>query len=309
MNGVLVVDKPEGMTSFKVVDLLKRKLRVKRAGHGGTLDPLATGVLPVCLGRATKIAQFILEGDKVYEGVMELGLETDTYDALGEVVARAEVPDLDLSRLKEVAQGFVGAIEQAPPPYSAAKHRGRPLYEYARKGAPVEKPPKRVEVLEFAILSYEKPFVYFRVTCTKGTYIRSLVHDLGRALGCGACLKGLRRIQKGPFTVSQAMGIKEILELAAQGRINEYLISISEALSFIPAVIIGEELARRIRHGFRPRAGLIWGLIRTQKVAKAPRVPWLRLVGQQGDLVAIIYYPEPTDSSEVELIRVFPPEG
>ncbi|WP_456434021.1 tRNA pseudouridine(55) synthase TruB [Thermosulfuriphilus sp.] len=306
MNGVLVVDKPEGMTSFKVVDLLKRKLKLRRAGHGGTLDPLATGVLPVCLGKATKLAQFILEGDKVYEGVMELGIETDTYDALGEVVARRQVPSLELGDLERVAANFVGLIEQSPPPYSAAKHKGRPLYEYARKGAPVIKPPKKVEVLEFKILSYEAPFVYFRVACGKGTYIRSLVHDLGQVLGCGACLKGLRRTKKGPFDISQAMGLKEILDKASVGELEEHLVPIPRALSFIPSVVIGEELARRIRHGFRPRVGMIWNLLRVQKVVRVPRIPWLRLMVND-DLVAVVMYPEPGDSGEIDLVRVFNP--
>ncbi|WP_456369747.1 tRNA pseudouridine(55) synthase TruB [Thermodesulfatator atlanticus] len=305
-DGVLVIDKPEGLSSTKVVEKVKRKLKVRKAGHGGTLDPFATGVLPVCLGKGTKIAQFILEGDKEYQGTLELGLETDTYDVTGEVLARREVPEnLSLEDIQKVFDEFVGVIEQAPPAYSAAKLHGRPLYKYAREGLKVEKPPKKVEILAFEALKFDPPYVEFRVYCGKGTYLRSLVHDVGQKLGCGAVLVKLRRLRKGPFTIEQAVTLEE-LKKKSPDEIEDYIIPISKALEFIPAVTVGDELAAKIRHG-RPLAiSAVANMVRLQKVPQRPRVPWLRLLTPAGDLVAVLEYPEDLHASGyVKMVRVF----
>lgn len=306
-DGVLVLDKPEGKSSTEIVEWVKRRLRVRKAGHGGTLDPFATGVLPICLGRGTKIAQFILAGDKEYEGRFELGVETETYDLTGEVLARHPVPELKLEDIQRVFDRFVGVIEQRPPAYSAAKLHGRPLYKYAREGLKVEKPPKKVEILEFEALNYEPPYVWFRIYCGKGTYIRSLIHEVGQVIGCGATLASLRRLRKGPFTLEQALTIEECEQLFKERHLEGRIIPVSQALSFIPALTVSPELARQIRHG-RPLALTVLGnMIRFQKVPRKPRVPWLRLVTMDGSLVAVLEYPEALDGpGNAKMIRVFP---
>ncbi len=306
-DGVLIIDKPEGMSSTKVVEEVKKKLKVRKAGHGGTLDPFATGVLPICIGKGTKIAQFILDGDKEYEGVMELGLETDTYDATGEVVARHEVPsNLSLAELQRVFDEFVGVLSQAPPAFSAAKLHGRPLYKYAREGLKVEKPPKKVEILAFEALEYAPPLVRFRVYCGKGTYIRSLVHEVGQKLGCGAVLKELRRLKKGPFSLEQALTLEELDIKIKEGSVEKHIISPAEALSFIPAVTVGDELAKKIRQGRPLTVASLANMIRLQKVPQKPRIPWLRLITPKGDLVAVAEYPEDLNApGQVKMLRVF----
>jgi len=306
-DGVLIVDKPEGMSSTEVVEHVKRRLRVKKAGHGGTLDPFATGVLPICLGRGTKIAQFILEGDKEYEGHFELGLETETYDITGEVVERRPVPELSLEEIQKVFDEYVGVIEQAPPAFSAAKLHGRPLYKYAREGLKVEKPPKKVEILVFEALKYEPPYVYFRIYCSKGTYIRSLVHEVGQRLGCGATLVKLRRLRKGPFTIEQAISLKRLDEEAEDRRLERWIIPPARALEFIPALTLGPEVARRIRNGRPLAVSAVANMIRLQKVPQKPRVPWLRLVTPDGSLVAVVEYPQDLNQmGNVKMVRVFP---
>ncbi|WP_297056979.1 tRNA pseudouridine(55) synthase TruB [Thermosulfurimonas sp.] len=307
LDGVLVLDKPKDMSSTEAVEKIKRLLRVRKAGHGGTLDPFATGVLPICLNRGTKIAQFILEGDKRYQGALELGIITDTYDLTGEVVERRPVPgELSAEEISRIMEEFVGVLEQVPPPYSAAKYKGRPLYQWARKGITVKKEPKRVEVLSFRLLSFQPPRVFFEVYCSKGTYVRSLVHELGLRLGCGATLVELRRTQKGPFTLEQALSLEEVKRLHAQGELSSRIISVEEALSFIPALTISSEMARRIRQGRPFSLSVLGNLIRLQKVARRPRVPWLRLVTERGDLVAVTYYPDRLSGDGwAEMLRVF----
>ncbi len=307
-DGVLVIDKPEGLSSTQVVEKIKRKLRVRKAGHGGTLDPFATGVLPVCLGRGTKIAQFILEGDKEYEGYFELGLETETYDVTGEVVARHPVPqELGLEEIQKVFDEFVGVVEQAPPAFSAAKLHGRPLYKYAREGLKVEKPPKKVEILEFEALKYDPPYVHFRVYCGKGTYVRSLIHEVGQRLGCGATLVKLRRLRKGPFTLEEAISLEEFEEKLTKGELEPHIIPVAKALEFIPALTISPELAWRIRNGRPLAVSSLANMIRLQKVHQKPRVPWLRLVTPEGSLVAVLEYPQDLYApGNVKMVRVFP---
>ncbi len=308
-NGVLVLDKTAGKSSTEMVEWVKRRFRVRKAGHAGTLDPFATGVLPICLGRGTKIAQFLLAGDKEYEGRMELGVETETYDLTGEVLARHPVPELSPEEIQQVFDRFVGTLEQRPPAYSAAKLHGRPLYKYAREGLKVEKPPKKVEVLEFELLRYDPPYADFRIYCGKGTYIRSLVHEVGKVIGCGATLVSLRRLRKGPFTLEQALTPEECERLWQEKRLAEGIIPVAEALSFIPALTITPELARQIRQG-RPLALNVLGqMIRYQKVPRKPRVPWLRLVTADASLVAVLEYPENLDGpGNAKMVRVFPKE-
>ncbi len=306
IEGVLVLDKPRDMSSTEAVEKIKRLLRVRKAGHGGTLDPFATGVLPICLGRATKIAQFILEGDKRYEGVFELGIITETYDLTGEVVERRPVPEISSEEVARVMEEFVGIIEQVPPPYSAAKYRGRPLYQWARKGVTVRKEPKQVEILEFRLQRFDPPRVHFEVYCSKGTYVRSLVHEVGLKLGCGAALVELRRTRKGPFTLEQALSLSEVERLHREGGLEARIIPVAQALDFIPAIVVSAEMARRLRQGRPLSLSVLGNLIRLQKVPRRPRVPWLRIVTEEGDLVAVTYYPERLSGDGwAEMLRVF----
>ncbi len=204
--GVLLVDKPVGPTSFAVVRQVRRVLRVKKVGHAGSLDPFASGLLVVCVGRpATRLSDRLMAGRKHYRAEIRLGVETDTYDGEGKEVARRPVEGLDPQRIETALAGFRGEIMQAPPPFSALKHQGRPLYYYARRGEPVRKGPRPVRVYRLELLSFADDRLVVDIECGKGTYVRSLAADLGRELGCGAHLAGLRRLAVGPFAVEQAV--------------------------------------------------------------------------------------------------------
>lgn len=213
-DGALLVDKPKGPTSHDVVDLVRRRFGIRKVGHAGTLDPNATGLLVLLLGRGTKLSEKLMAADKVYEGTLKLGETTDSYDADGQVVATAPVPPLTLEQLNAAASAFEGDLMQAPPMVSAAKVGGVPLYKLARKGVEVERKPRLVHVYSFRFSAYEEPIAAFRVVCTKGTYVRSLVHDLGQKLGCGAYLATLRRLESGPLSVTRAIPLDELLRLS-----------------------------------------------------------------------------------------------
>jgi tRNA pseudouridine55 synthase len=198
-DGILLVDKPSGMTSHDVVDAVRRRFRIKKVGHCGTLDPNATGLLILVLGTATKLSEKLMGQDKVYTGTIELGRETNSYDVDGETVAEKEIPDLSKEQLNELTKAFKGDQMQVPPMVSAIKKDGVPLYKLARKGIEIERPPRLIHIYYFRIQSYQKPECEFEVACTKGTYVRSLAHDLGQNIGCGAHLKTLRRTVSGDF--------------------------------------------------------------------------------------------------------------
>lgn len=213
-EGVLLVDKPSGLTSHDVVDRLRRKLKMKRIGHAGTLDPNATGLLIMLIGRATKVSQYLMSLDKAYEGTLKLGEETNTYDSDGEVTESKPLPEgLDTARINEVLQTFVGDQYQMPPMFSAKKVNGVPLYKLARKGQEIEREPRFIRISEIELLNYEAPYAEIGMACSKGTYVRSLVHDVGEKLGCGAHLSDLRRIAVGHFHVEDAATLDEIEEM------------------------------------------------------------------------------------------------
>ena len=191
-DGILLVDKPAGITSHDVVDAVRKNFRIKKVGHCGTLDPNATGLLILVLGKATKLSEKLMGQDKVYQGTIELGRETNSYDVDGETVAEKEVPDLSLEDLNNFAKTFKGDQMQTPPMVSAIKKDGVPLYKLARKGIEVERPPRLIHIYYFRIKEYTTPACTFEIACTKGTYVRSLAHDLGQQIGCGAYLKTLR---------------------------------------------------------------------------------------------------------------------
>jgi tRNA pseudouridine55 synthase len=213
LDGALLIDKPAGPTSHDVVDAIRRRFSLKKAGHCGTLDPNATGLLVLVLGRATKLADKLMSADKVYAGTIKLGESTDSYDADGAIVSIRPVPPLTLDQLNAAAATFVGDLLQTPPMVSAVKVGGVPLYKLARKGLEVERKPRLVHVYSFGFSEYHQPIGAFRVACTKGTYVRSLAHELGQHLGCGAHLASLRRTEAGKFSVAGAIPFDEALAL------------------------------------------------------------------------------------------------
>ena len=211
LDGALLIDKPVGPTSHDVVDAIRRQFQIKKVGHCGTLDPTATGLLIIVLGRGTKLSEKMMSADKIYEGAIKLGETTDSYDADGELTASLPVPPLTLEQLNETAAAFVGDLMQLPPMVSAVKKDGVPLYKLARKGIEVERKERLVHIYSFRFTGYRDPLGQFRVACTKGTYVRTLAHDLGQKLGCGAHLAALRRVTSGRFAVADALPLDHVL--------------------------------------------------------------------------------------------------
>lgn len=254
MDGILVVDKPAGPTSFDVVKRLRCLGRDRKAGHLGTLDPLATGVLPVCLGEATKIAPFVAEGEKVYEGTVGLGIETDSYDAAGRQVATADASRLEREEVERAVRSFEGEYWQTPPMFSAVKLGGKRLYELARRGEEIERPPRKVRIRSIELLSFapgSAATVEVRLRCSKGTYVRSIAHELGEALGVGGHLRALRRLATEPFRIERAVPLDTLLEWAREepGQIEARLVPMAEALSAYREVRVDPERARKVAHG------------------------------------------------------------
>lgn len=293
IDGVLVVDKPSGMTSFDVVRRVKRAAKVKRVGHGGTLDPLASGVLPICLGEGTKLAQFLLDADKEYDVTLALGVETDTYDADGTVTARQDATAIDEARVRAALPAFTGPIEQRPPVYSALKRDGRPLYDYARAGESVEIAPRQVTIHELALTAWNGPgSVGLRVRCSKGTYVRSLVFDLGRALGVGAHVTALRRTRSGPFALDAALPLEGALSALAEPGAEVPLVAPADALGHLPRCTVDDDLARALEQGKRPP----WDALGPVGRARAC------LLRPDGRLLAVA---EPREDGTVGTLRVF----
>lgn len=226
LDGALLIDKPAGPTSHDVVDAIRRRFGIKKVGHCGTLDPGATGLLIIVLGRGTKLSERLMGDDKVYEGTIKFGETTDSYDADGELTGSLPVPLLTLDQLNEEAATFIGDQMQVPPMVSAIKKDGVPLYKLARKGVEVEREPRLIHIYNFRFTEYAEPCGQFRVACTKGTYIRSLAHDLGQKIGCGAHLTALRRSASGKFDVADARPLDEVLkgsEKELEQRVIPYL--------------------------------------------------------------------------------------
>ncbi|HEY3761359.1 MAG TPA: tRNA pseudouridine(55) synthase TruB [Verrucomicrobiae bacterium] len=213
LDGAILIDKPAGPTSHDVVDAIRRTFRIKKVGHCGTLDPNATGLLIIVLGRGTKLSEKLMGDDKVYEGKIKFGIATDSYDVDGEIIATKPVPPLALEQLNELAAQFVGDQMQIPPMVSAIKKDGVPLYKLARKGIEVEREPRLVHIYNFRFTNYTEPFGEFKLACTKGTYVRSVAHDLGQKIGCGAHLATLRRSVSGKFDVADAAPLDAVLKM------------------------------------------------------------------------------------------------
>jgi len=212
LDGAILIDKPSGPTSHDVVDAIRRQFGIKKVGHCGTLDPNATGLLIIVLGRGTKLSERLMADDKVYEGTIKFGESTDSYDTDGELVASLPVPPMSLDELNEAAAAFIGDQMQTPPMVSAVKKAGVPLYKLARKGIEVPREPRLIHIYNFRFTNYQEPQAQFRLACTKGTYVRSIAHELGQKLGCGAHLLHLRRVTSGKFDVAQATSLDTVLK-------------------------------------------------------------------------------------------------
>ena len=253
-NGLLIVDKPAGWTSQDVAATLRGVFHERRVGHGGTLDPMATGVLPVFIGRATRAAEFMESAEKEYVAGLRLGLVTNTQDTSGETLCEQPV-SVTREQLEAVLRRFTGPIEQIPPMYSAVKIGGRKLYELARKGQEIERAPRAVTIHELELLDGGGADWTLRVRCTKGTYVRTLCHDIGAALGCGGCMSSLRRTMAGRFPLDGALTMTQILDFAAQNDPQALLMPVDALFSQHPALIVTLQQAARVRNGAEVRDG------------------------------------------------------
>ncbi|MBI4267334.1 MAG: tRNA pseudouridine(55) synthase TruB [Chloroflexi bacterium] len=249
MDGILNINKPLGETSFGIVAMVKRLTGQRRVGHAGTLDPMATGVLPVCLGQGTRVIEFLADATKSYRAEIELGITTDTYDGEGQVVQRVDSSSVSRDQLISALQSFVGIIHQTPPMYSAVKHHGKPLYQLARAGITVERKSRPAKIHQLELVDWQPPVATLEVVCGKGTYIRSLAHDLGQTLGCGAYLKSLVRTRYGPFDLDSAISVPQLEEACAYGYWHCFVYPIDRVLLSLSAMIVGEDTKQYIRNG------------------------------------------------------------
>lgn len=253
MDGILNINKPPGKTSFGVVAMVKRLSGERRVGHAGTLDPDATGVLPVCLGRATRIVEFLVDTTKTYRAEIEMGTATDTYDGSGQITGRGDPSKIDRAEVESALGAFRGSIRQTPPMYSAVKHQGKPLYELARAGIEVERKSRTVEIHRLELVDWKSPVATVEVECGKGTYIRSLAHDLGQSLGCGAHLKSLVRTRCGLFDIKDAVTMPRLEEAFRHGYWEYFVHPIDSVLQDLSAVVVDDAAEEAIRNG-RPVA-------------------------------------------------------
>jgi tRNA pseudouridine55 synthase len=275
MNGVIVIDKPPGLTSHDVVNRVRRILGQRSVGHLGTLDPSATGVLPVVLGNLTRLAQFYLHSEKTYEGVIRFGFATDTYDADGEPTTQQQEVQLNCDEVRTLAEQFQGTIDQVPPPFSAKKIAGVPAYKLARKNKEVVLKPVQVEIKEFNILDTTVDQATFRARVASGTYIRSVAHDMGQRLGCGAHLASLRRTTVAEFTIEDAHSLPALETAMRQGIAESLFVHPRKLVPELPSVTANEESAARIRSG------------RSVNLPEMSRAPQVKVFYGQRDLIAI----------------------
>ena len=289
--GILNFNKPRGRTSFSVIGLVRRGSGVRRVGHAGTLDPLAEGVLIVCVGAAVRITEYLMDLPKVYRGTVRLGTETDTYDAEGEVVATHDV-NVSEDALREALAAFSGEIEQRPPAHSAIKVGGRPAYERARKGEKLDLPARKVSIYRLDLLRFEPPELEIEIECSRGTYVRSLAHDLGQALGCGAHLSALTRTRVGPFRVEDALDEAALEAAFADGTWPDPLQPIDCGLTQLPALTVPIEDEKDLRHGQAARIDDKEALRGAGPLSDALQV---RGYAEDGSLIGILRYDAATE--------------
>ncbi len=290
VSGVLVVDKPIGITSHDVVQIIRNGTRIKRAGHTGTLDPRASGVLVILLGPAVRLSEYVSAEDKRYHAVIQLGKKTDTFDEEVVVTGGTSPEDITAQQFEEALKGFIGEIEQVPPPYSAVKVNGRKAYEMARKGEEVDLEPRIIHVHDLELLEWDPPQALVDVHCSSGTYVRSLANDLGEVLGCGAMLAGLRRTKSGKFTLNDAISLRKLTEAFQDGTWYKYLIPAADALGEWPTINLTDEEVDLVRHGHRVK--------REENIGDMARA-----ISEQGELVALMQFD--SESGEYQPKKVF----
>ena len=286
MDGVIVIRKEKGFTSHDVVAKLRGILHMKKIGHTGTLDPDAEGVLPVALGKATRLVDMITDKEKTYEAVMRLGVVTDTQDMSGTVLSQTAELHVTEEELRAVIESFVGDYMQVPPMYSALKVNGKKLYELAREGKTVERKPRPVHFYEIEILEIDLPLVRFRVTCSKGTYIRTLCHDIGEKLGCGAAMETLLRTKVGRFTLDDAITLAQTEEAVKNGTIESKVLGIEEILAEYPRVCCTKEGDRLLANG-NP---LVQTLVDAEE-----KDGWIRMCNSEGNFAGVYQWDEKRD--------------
>ena len=280
-SGVLVIDKPVGMTSHDVVQVVRRGTGIRRAGHTGTLDPRASGVLVVLIGPAVRLSEYLSTSEKRYQAVMKFGMTTSTYDTEGAITSEGGSFDFEFEDLEEALSKFVGEVEQTPPVYSALKIDGRRAYEMARAGEEVEMEPRMITVHSLELLEWEPPEAVIDIQCSSGTYIRSLAHDLGEEMGSGATLINLRRTKNGRFTLRDAVSLRKLEEAFSNGDWYRYLIPPAKALADWYTVELEHDQIDEVRHGHRVAA-----------IEPMPTGTWARAISQEGELVALVEYIE-----------------
>lgn len=282
VSGVLVIDKPIGLTSHDVVQIVRKGTGIRRAGHTGTLDPRASGVLVVLIGPAVRLSEYVSASDKRYQATIHLGSTTDTFDSEGVITNESSADHITEEKFNEILQTFVGEIEQVPPPYSAVKVKGRKAYEMARKGEEVDLEPRKIQVYSLELLEWAPPEVVIDAYCSSGTYVRSLANDLGNALGTGAHLIGLRRTKSGRFTLREAVPLRKLKESFDAGDWYKHLIPAADALGDWPMVELDGNQVDLVRHGHRIPA-------------ETGSQGWARAISQQGDLVALLEHDPDVD--------------
>ena len=259
------MDKPAGISSNDVVQQARRLFGAQKVGHTGSLDPLATGVLPLCFGEATKFSQYLLDANKTYWTRIRLGVSTETGDADGEVIAQVDATAITQTQVSDALETFVGEIEQIPSMYSALKHQGQPLYKLARQGIEVERAPRTVTIYSAELLQFAEAYIELRVHCSKGTYIRSLAEDLGAALGCGGHVSALRRLAAGPYAEAQAVTLEQVSEIGDAQEMDALLLPVASAVGSWPSVRLHEDTAHYVRQG------------QPVQVAHAPTGGWVQI--------------------------------
>lgn len=301
INGFVVIDKPAGITSHDVVSRVRRILGTRKVGHTGTLDPFATGVLPVAVNDGTKAIPFLDEGVKCYQALMQLGVATDTLDMTGKVLREGDFSSVSEQQLLEVFKKFTGPILQVPPMYSAIKQGGQPLYKLARMGQEVERAPRPVEIHAIELLSFTPPFVSIRVTCSRGTYVRTLADDIGALIGCGAALKELRRTASGPFEISAAHTLEELERAVLEGEVSSFCITPYSSLAHLRDIPLTEAGVAKISFGRSP----LWSETAVEGGMPPGELPLVRL-SRTGTLVAVAMLSDRGDELPgIVLKRVF----
>ncbi len=282
MDGILNINKPTGMTSHDVVAKVRKLLKQRRVGHAGTLDPAARGVLPICVGQATRVAEYLSESGKAYQATIIFGTVTDTYDSEGSILRTASAQDLTLAKIEAILPAMLGEQMQVPPRYSAIKLQGQPAYKRARAGEEVAMEPRSIIIYQLEIIDWQPsqhPTLRLAIECSKGTYIRSLAYDLGEQAGCGAYLGGLARTRSGPFPLSESITLEQLAEAAAQGTIEQFLFPADKAIEHYPALRLDEAMTERVRHGNAFRVEEQTGVLHEQSLA--------RVYDDKGQFVAI----------------------